>query len=135
MARRCGNCIHKNVCELYDIVQDPTHAVGCGNFLDTADVVPRSEVDWHREAELNAQRIMELEVELQAMRGAANSYKMHYENLAREIFEEIENVLKIVKIPCTNEDGYITPLRVNYWAIDPNDYAELKKKYTDETIT
>lgn len=44
MARRCGNCIHKNVCELYEIVQDPTHAVACGNFLDTADVVPKSEV-------------------------------------------------------------------------------------------
>lgn len=39
MGRRCGNCIHKNVCDLYDIAQDPTNAVGCGNFLDTADVV------------------------------------------------------------------------------------------------
>jgi hypothetical protein len=44
MGRRCGNCIHKNVCDLYDIVQDPTHAVGCGNFLDTAVLAPRAEV-------------------------------------------------------------------------------------------
>jgi predicted transcriptional regulator len=31
--------------------------------LPTADVVPKSEVDWHREAELKAQRIIELESE------------------------------------------------------------------------
>ena len=45
---------------------------------------------WHRTADLYAKRMVGLEVELKAMRGAANSYKMHYENLAREIFEEIE---------------------------------------------
>jgi len=37
--------------------------------------------------------INRLDVELEAMRGAANSYKMHYDNLAREIFDEIEKAL------------------------------------------
>lgn len=43
MARDCRNCIHKNVCELYDIVQDPMHAIGCGNFLNSSDVILKSE--------------------------------------------------------------------------------------------
>ena len=78
--------------------------------LPTADVVPKSEVE-------------RLTVELDAMRGAANTYKMHYENamkeierlkdyntgvafkhyfdgrkeVAREIFEEIEEMLNCLK--------------------------------------
>lgn len=48
-----------------------------------------------------------------------------------KIFEELEDVLRIVTIPCINAEGCITPLRANYWAIDPNDFAELKKKYTE----
>lgn len=51
--------------------------------------------------------------------------------VARGIFEEIEDILKIVKIPSVNADGCVTPLQVGYWAIDPNDYATLKKKYTE----
>lgn len=51
--------------------------------------------------------------------------------VAREIFEEIENILRIVKIPCISAEGYITPLTARYWAIDPNDYTELKKRYTE----
>ena len=51
--------------------------------------------------------------------------------VAREIFEELEDILKIVKIPCIKADGRITPLTASYWAIDPNDYAKLKKKYTE----
>jgi hypothetical protein len=53
-------------------------------------------------------------------------------DVAREIFAEIENVLKIVTIPCINEEGCVTPLQASYWAIDPNDFAELKKKYESE---
>lgn len=49
----------------------------CIESMPSADVVPRAEVE-------------RLTIELEAMRMAANSYKMHYENLAREIFEEIE---------------------------------------------
>ena len=70
----------------------------------TADVVPKSEVDWHREAELNAKRIMELEAELSNAK----------QEVAREIFGEIEEVL--------NELGYF----------DKIDFRFLKKKYTDK---
>jgi hypothetical protein len=51
--------------------------------------------------------------------------------VAREIFEEMENLLKIVVLPCINEEGCITPLRASYWSIDPNDFAQLKKKYME----
>lgn len=51
------------------------------NNQPTADVIPKSEVE-------------RLTVELDAMRGAANSYKIHYENakieVARDIFAEIK---------------------------------------------
>ena len=63
-----------------------------------------------------------LTVELEAMRGAANSYKMHYENLAREIFEEIEKWLVNEYVPYIR--GYSNSLSRNL--------AELKKKYTEE---
>lgn len=51
----------------------------------TADLVPKSEVE-------------RLSVELEAMRGAANSYKMHYEKakseVAREIIDELLEALQ-----------------------------------------
>ena len=63
--------------------------------------------------------IKELTVEVEAMRGAANSYKMHYENakseVAREIFEEIED-------DCFDQFGYL----------DYEAFYALKKKYTEE---
>lgn len=56
----------------------------------------------------------------------------HYKKtVAREIFAEIEDVLKIVKIPCVNAEGYITPLRAGYWVIDPDDYAKLKERHLE----
>ena len=98
----------------------------------TADVVPKSEVE-------------RLTVELDAMRGAANTYKMHYENarkeierlkyntgvafnhyfdgrkeVAREIFEEL------LKEASLRFDGFRNTI------IFPLDYYnELKKKYTE----
>lgn len=106
----------------------------------TADVAPKSEVA-RLEAELDdlkrdtipklqygLQRAnamgRDLEVELEAMRTAANSYKMHYEGLAREIFAEIE---KCVEVALMN--GHIeTPIL----CIGHGTFAELKKKYTGE---
>ena len=66
-----------------------------------ADVVPKSEVE-------------RLQIELDAMRGAANSYKRHYDNLAREIFEDIEREIKNHGITYAQRK-----------------IAELKKKYTE----
>ena len=54
-------------------------------FMAYKNVVPNSEVE-------------SLQVELDAMRGAANSYKMHYESakaeVAKEIFQKIKNELR-----------------------------------------
>lgn len=75
--------------------------------LSTADVVPKNEVE-------------RLTVELAAMRGAANSYKMHYENLAREIFEEIEKYNRSPLPEC--KPVYI---------LKDGEFAELKNKYTE----
>lgn len=60
--------------------------------MPAADVVPKSQYDLavaEREANVKG-----FAVGLEAMRGAANSYKMHYENLAREIFRDINREIK-----------------------------------------
>ena len=95
--------------------------------LPTADVLPKSEVD-----RLNAVMKEMDEQRAYTINMLGESLEKAKSEVAREIFEELENVLKIVVIPCVNEDGCITPLRASYWSIDPNDYAELKKKYTEE---
>ena len=93
---------------------------------DTIDVVSREEVD--------------------RLRHSLNSYALQYGTVkdqqavierikaetAREIFEEIETVMRIRVRRCVNEDGVITPLRDSCWMIEIGDYAELKKKYTEE---
>ena len=104
-------------------------------YATTADVVPKSEVE-------------KLTVELDAMRGAANTYKMHYENamkeierlkdyntgvafkhyfdgrkeVAMEIFEEIESKKMFLK-DCVGNMGVVVLFK---------DISELKKKYTEE---
>lgn len=76
--------------------------------VPTADVVPKSEVE-------------RLQAELDVMRGVANSLKMHYENLAREIFGEIDEIL---------ESWYSATM--NTYAGDIFTHiSELKKKYTE----
>ena len=87
----------------------------------TEDVVPRSEYE-------------ELSIELEAMRCAANSYKMHFENakqeVAREIFEEIEEALaQHSYAQCFQGEVCAT----SYFDYDLEDsVAELKKKYIGE---
>lgn len=129
------------------------------NQAPTEDVVPRAEFEKARQVgfelgktdsiyghsvEQMAEKVEELSIELEAMRGAAKSYKMHYENakqeVAMEIFEEIEKYLQ------PNEDWTFEMKRQNqdcseeYWGgklsafkqirgfIDVN----LKKKYIGE---
>lgn len=103
--------------------------------MPTADVVPKSEVD-------------RLTVELDAMRGAANTYKMHYENamkeierlkdhntgvafkhyfdgrkeVAREIFAEIETCLYQPFDDIPDDPHY---------QICQQDYEAIKKTYTE----
>ena len=89
-------------------------------------------------------------VELDAMRGAANSYKMHYEEAKQEadrlaveleaekvlrevrverIFEEIEMLMKKHIFPVVRE-GAIEIEREPFLIIDPQDWAVLKSRHT-----
>lgn len=114
MARRCGNCIYKNVCELYDIVQDPTHAIGCGNFLDVADVVPRSEIEeLIMENESLAKTLNEANSLIRKLRNKVEKSRVE---VAREIFAEVEKIIS--RVLCLDINAYSA-------------YEELKKKYTE----
>lgn len=129
----CRDCFHWEACKaMFEASGGITVAddfkgsdVRCKNFLSAADVAPRAEVEKLQEvnADLNeslrlaSEANKDLQVELQAMRGAANSYKMHYESLAMEIFEELDKKI-FHKIP----DLYTLEI-----------YKELKKKYTEAT--
>ena len=121
MDRRCDKCIHHNVCEVYDIVHDPSEASGCRNFLDTNDVAPKSEVE-------------ALEKEIERLTGILNAYALQYgtatdkevflrdakTEVAREIFEELDGITDLFA------KGLVEELAM-YDMI-----AALKKKYTEE---
>ena len=97
-----------------------------------ADVVPRAEVD-RLQAELEDKQFRCDSCDRIALTSAEHKFciKKSKAEVAREIFEEIEYLLKIVKIPCVNEDGCITPLQAGCWAIDPEDYAKFKQRFTE----
>lgn len=101
-------------------------AMNALDYMPPADVVPKSDAEkqkleiWRLQGEVER-----LTVEHEAMRGAANSYKMHYENLAMQIF----NDLKANQIPCVSEDGAV------FFCIKSKTFKQLRKKYmraTDE---
>lgn len=103
----------------------------------TADVVPMSEVDeLKQDLEISKIAIENRNIEIEGMRTAANSYKMHYEKargeVARQIFEEIEELAKIYTFPVV-KNGVVEIAKEPFWCIEPNDLAKLKKKYTEKT--
>ena len=51
--------------------------------------------------------------------------------VAREIFEEIEILMKIYTFPVV-QMGVIEIVKEPFWCIEPNDFAAIKKKYTEE---
>lgn len=133
----CQDCIHYEVCDYrdparYETIQELKN--DCRHCIPTADVVPR--------------------VELDAMRGAANSYKMHYEKAKQEadrlaveleaektlrvvgierIFEEIEKDGKYAISFVENHKSYSEEVRqakLECYKDVQNYVAELKKKYT-----
>lgn len=120
---KCKDCIHNNVCN-----RDAGYGwLECPHFINSADVISRAEAtrlqsQVNRLKKYDEERDIALHAQL-----IANTRQ----EVASEVFEEIEFLLKIVKIPCVNEEGCVTPLRAGYWAIDPNDYNELKKKCTE----
>lgn len=85
-----------------------------------------------KESESQKAEIERLTIDLEAMRGAANSYKMHYEKakseVAREIFAEIEQIIENSKYQQLTPFG--TEERYNPYLIKKH-IAELKKKYTN----
>lgn len=94
-----------------------------------ADVVPRSEVE-------------RLTIELEAMRGAENSYKLHYEKakqeVAEQIFGEIEKSIADLEYKANTPRTTVRidelKAQVN-WVLHeviPQMIAELKKKYIGE---
>ena len=120
----------------------------------TANVVPKSEVDRAYErgfergkkdnvcgfsAEEIAQKVEKIAIELEAMRMAANSYKMHYENarveVAREIFEEIERVVgkqyNHYVFGNNDFDSIEQDAIINFSETLSDCFAEHKKKYTE----
>ena len=54
--------------------------------------------------------------------------------VAREIFEEIEELAKIYTFPVV-KNGVVEIVKEPFWCFDPNDLAELKKKYTESEDT
>lgn len=88
----------------------------------TADVVPRKTADsWHRTAELNVQRIIELEAELAKAKS----------DTAREIFAKIERIIGDSRVgEYSKEFGFL--VRSYYHgAMIVQGLDELKKKYTE----
>ena len=129
MEIRCENCIHNEVCyqqEVTNNINEHLDEFGCENYKPTADVVPKSEAE-------------SLTLELNAMRGAANSYKMHYNNLAKEIFDKIDSIFRnqFDESSKKSELKLLEPLRQSErFVINEmwNEIAELKKKYTEEKL-
>lgn len=93
----------------------------------TADVVPKGEVDeivrqWKEEANCwQNNYITELRANEQIRA-----------EVSREIFEEIEELAKIYTFPVV-KNGVVEIAKEPFWCIEPNDLAELKNKYTEET--
>ena len=117
---RCEECLHFEVCEALEqgnglMKVSPIH---CGYYKPTADVAPKSEVE--RLRELN-----------NSLLEAGQEWQKRYENLAREIFEEIEKIGKTIKLPGVFRDGVLEIVNAPFLCIEPSDVAELKKKYTE----
>ena len=92
-------------------------------LLPSDDVVPKSEVE-RLEGELI--------VESTRRKNAVNAYHDAKTEVAREIFEEIEELAKIYTFPVV-KNGVVEIAKEPFWCIEPNDLAKLKKKYTEKT--
>ena len=123
----CKDCLHYGIC-VFHLTGDENQK--CPHYI--ADVVPKSQYDLavaEREANVKGftEEIERMNVEIQALRAAANSYKMHYESakaeVAREIFEEIE--FDIHQLMFERDETRAIAIE--------GLIAELKKKYVPDT--
>jgi hypothetical protein len=118
----------------------------CKQFMSTADVVPKSEVEeligkfecflCH----VTGGRLSKHTYDLGTMETVAtdcinetynDGYDEGYKDCAREIFEEIEELAKIYTFPVV-KNGFVEIAKEPFWCIEPSDLAELKKKYTED---
>lgn len=122
--------------KMFDV---PEYADGWNSAIEiietapTADVVPRSEYDAVVSAVDNSTKeflklhdaYQKQKIELEAMRGAANSYKLHYEQAKQEVVREYKELVKQYLL-----DRFILPVFVK----NALNYAEteLEKKYIGE---
>lgn len=90
----------------------------------------QSEVDWHREAELNAQRIIELEAEL--VKAKQEVAREIFEMIITTIFSKMPSDILLVGKDCDFADGIRMGKREAIFDMI-NTLAELKKKYTEES--
>lgn len=83
--------------------------------------------DLHESLRLATEANKDLQAELDAMRGAANSYKMHYKKAVHEIFDKIGKILyKHTKI-AIKKNNIASEITIDYIG---EDIAELKEEYT-----
>lgn len=90
----------------------------------------QSQVDWHREAELNAQRIIELEAEL--VKAKQEVAREIFEMIITTIFSKMPSDILLVGKDCDFADGIRMGKREAIFDMI-NTLAELKKKYTEES--
>ncbi len=116
----CANCIHHSLCDYNTnisgngkvrLVYAEGADVKCSFFQNTADVVPKSEVEMLQGALKAEERHNELTMEM-AQKALENAKA----EVAREIFAEIE-------------EYFTKPKGVWFWQMDLAKIAELKKKY------
>ena len=109
-------------CNCSEFGKQTVMAVDDLQYLPTADVVPKSEYD---EVLSNWQKIHD-----SYTADCIDHYNKGRQEVAREIFEEIEELAKIYTFPVV-KNGVVEIAKEPFWCIEPNDLAELKKKYTE----
>ena len=135
----CENCYHGKVCQYRRIYHDSI--VACKDWQPTADVAPKSDegaecptchgtgrigtTDWLTKG-LSKKQLAEEKAK------AVAEHEKHIKiEVAREIFEEIEKLLKNQEVVTENK----RLKEVADWIFQnylPRKVAELKKKYTEE---
>ena len=92
--------------------------------LPTADVVPKSEVE-----KLNNELIVWKQNRFNLYQ-RLECYEMTRQKVAREIFEELDNILYKFAYPSLTAIGTINVITAEGYHLHTRDYSELKKKYT-----
>lgn len=142
----CCACVSMHCHECHKDFSDHNKFIQ-GRFCSNCGRPLKGDVDWHREAELNAQYIIELEaknkqlqIDIDAMRSAANSYKMHYNNLAKEIFADIKKAIFNMEynVGTSRKTIKVEELKEQVdWVLHkviPNRITEIENKYTEGMV-